>query len=150
MATIEGYEFPDNLYYNEHSLWAKIDGNNIAWVGITDLARKHIEEITYIDVIFEEGEIIKLNRPFGTIESGKGSITLYSPISGEIIEINEELQDQVNQLKEDCYGKGWLIKVKPTNLNEDLDILMKSGTEKLQAWAEKELDRINKMKDENK
>ena len=150
MVTIEGYEFPDNLHYNEHSLWAKIDDNNIAWVGITDLASKHVEEVTYIDIIFEEGETIKINRPFGTIESGKGSITLYSPISGEITEINEDLQDNVNQLKDDCYGNGWLIKVNPTGLSEDLNVLMKSGTDKLQNWVNQELDRIKKIEEESK
>ena len=150
MVTIEGYEFPDNLNYNEHSLWARIDDNNIIWVGITDLASKHVEEITYIDIIFEEGESIKINRPFGTIESGKGSITLYSPISGEITEINDELQDAVNQLKDDCYSKGWLVKVKPTNLSEDLEILMKPGTDKLLDWVKKELERIKKIEEESK
>ena len=150
MVTIEGYDFPENLFYNEHSLWTKIDDNNTALVGITDLASKHVEEVTYIDIIFEEGENIKINRPFGTIESGKGSITLYSSITGEIIEINEDLQDDVNQLKTDCYGKGWLVKVKPTNLNTDSEILMKSGTEKLQNWVIKELDRIKKIEEESK
>ena len=150
MATIEGYEFPDNLLYNEHSLWAKIDDNNIALVGITDLASKHVEEITYIDIIFEEGEVIKINRPFGTIESGKGSITLYSPITGEITEINEDLQDDVNQLKQDCYGKGWLVKVKATNLSEDLKKLMEPGAQKFPDWVKKELERIKKIEEESK
>ena len=88
MVKVNGYDFPDDLLYNKHSLWTKISDDNIATIGITDLAQKNLEEVTYIDIIFEEGESIKINRPFGTIESGKGSITLYSAITGEITEIN--------------------------------------------------------------
>jgi len=150
MVKVNGYDFPDSLLYNKHSLWTKIDDENIASVGITDMAVKNLEEVTYIDIIFEEGESIKINRPFGTIESGKGSVTLYSAISGEIIEINEELQDKVNLLKEDCYGKGWLVKVKPSKLDEDKEILMKPGSEILENWVKEEIARIKKIEEESK
>ena len=150
MVKVNGYDFPDDLLYNKHSLWTRIDGENIASVGITDMATKNLEEVTYIDIIFEEGETIKINRPFGTIESGKGSVTLYSAITGELVEINEELQDKVNLLKDDCYGKGWLVKVKPSKLDEDKEILMKPGTEKLENWVKDEIARIKKIEEESK
>ena len=150
MVKVNGYDFPDDLLYNKHSLWTKIGDDNIASVGITDMASKNLEEVTYIDIIFEEGEIIKINRPFGTIESGKGSVTLYSAITGELLEINEVLQEKVNLLKDDCYGKGWLVKVKPSKLDEDKEILMKPGTEKLENWVKEEVARIKKIEEESK
>lgn len=150
MVKVNGYDFPDDLLYNKHSLWTKIGDDNIATMGITDLAQKNLEEVTYIDIIFEEGESIKINRPFGTIESGKGSITLYSAITGEITEINETLQDEVNLIKEDCYGKGWLVKVKPSKLDEDKEILMKPNSKLLEDWVKEEIARIKKIEEESK
>ena len=102
-------------------------------------------------IVLDEGEEAKYNRPFGALmASGKGSITLYTPLSGMIIEINEELDDNPSIIKSNCYDKGWIVKVKPTHLNEDLGKLMKGGTERFIIWQREEMERVQKINEELK
>ena len=82
--------------------------------------------------------------------SGKGSITLYSPLSGIIVQINEKLEDDPSIVKKDCYGEGWILKVKPTKLSEDLEKLMKGASEEFSTWLKEEFERVQKVNEELK
>jgi len=104
-----------------------------------------LEKLTYLDVILREDEEVKFNRPFGSVQAGKGWITLYSPLSGIIVQVNDAPEDNVKLLNNDCYGEGWIIKIKPSNLEEELPKLLKGGTPEFINWQEEEIEKSGPM-----
>lgn len=108
-------------YYKEHE-YVKMEGD-IVVIGITDFAQNNLHEITYVELA-EVGTTLKFGEEIGLVESMKASNELYTPIAGEIVEVNADLEDSPELINEDPYGKGWMIKVKPSNLQGDLDTLM--------------------------
>ncbi len=149
MVNVQGYNLPDDLYYSDKDLWAKIE-NGTAIIGITDFAQAMLEKLTFLDVILREDEEVKFNRPFGSLQAGKGWITLYSPLSGIIVEVNEKPEDNVKLLNSDCYGKGWIIKINPAKLEEELPRLFKGGSPEFIKWQEGEIERVKKINEELK
>ena len=122
MVKVEGYEVPEGLYYTKEFEWIKIEGDKIR-VGITDFAQKQLREIVYAELP-TPGSQTKQNDPYGTVESVKAVSDLIAPISGTIEEVNAEVQSKPELLNEDPYQKGWLLILKPTNLNTELTNLM--------------------------
>jgi glycine cleavage system H protein len=114
----EGKEVPDGLYYYKEHEWAKVEGD-IVICGITDYAQNSLHEITYVE-ISDVGSKLEFGEECGLVESMKASSDLYTPIAGEIIEVNEALEDSPEFVNEDPYGKGWMWKIKPSNLDADL------------------------------
>lgn len=114
---------PENLKYTEDHEWVKIDGD-IATVGITDFAQKELGDITYVEVETVD-ETISKGEEFGTIEAVKTASDLFMPLSGEIVEFNESLEDDPELVNKDAFGGGWIIKIKLSNTSE-LDGLMDS------------------------
>ena len=115
-------EIKDGLSYSAEHEWVKIEGD-IAIIGITDHAQNALHEITFVE-ISEVGTVLKANDECGLVESMKASSDLFTPIGGEITEVNTDLEDAPEIVNEDCYGKGWLFKIKPSNLEADLAALM--------------------------
>ena len=107
---------PDHLLYTKEHEWADFKENEVT-IGITDYAQGQLGDIIFIE--FPEVEQ-KLNAgdTFGEVEAVKTVSELYVPVSGTIIEINERLEDSADLVNTDPYGNGWLIKIKPTNVNE--------------------------------
>ena len=101
--------FPENLKYSKDHEWIRVEGD-IAFVGITAFAQDELGEIVYVDVT-TEGETIEQNGIFGSIEAVKTVSDLLMPVSGEVLEVNAELEDKPELINEDPYGKGWIIKV---------------------------------------
>ncbi len=101
--------FPAELKYTKDHEWLRVEGNE-AYVGITDYAQNELGEIVFVDIA-TEGETLKKEEVFGSIEAVKTVSDLFMPISGEVLEVNAELEDKPEQVNEDVYGKGWLIKV---------------------------------------
>ncbi len=122
MVKVEAYEVPEGLYYSKDFEWIKIEGDKIR-MGITDYAQKSLREIVYAELP-SAGSEVKQNEPYGTLESVKAVSDLVAPISGSIEEVNDEVQSKPETLNEDPYGKGWLIIVKPSNLQAELANLM--------------------------
>ncbi|MHA1771422.1 MAG: glycine cleavage system protein GcvH [Candidatus Thorarchaeota archaeon] len=120
----EGTKVVDGLYYSKDHEWAKVEGD-IVIIGITDHAQHSLHEITYVE-ISEVGSVIKAGEECGLVESMKASSDILSPLSGEIMEVNSELEDAPEVVNEDPYGKGWLFKLKPSNLDAELKDLMDS------------------------
>ncbi len=135
---VKDYEFPDELYYDQNHFWARVEGDLVV-MGTTDLTQKLAGEITYVDVP-EEGDEVTQGKPFGSIESGKWVGRVYAPVSGEIAEGNEELEDEPELINQDCYGKGWIAKISPSDLEAELKNLMQGETYK--EWVLKEIERI--------
>jgi len=122
MVNINGSEVHEGLYYTKEFEWAKVEGDKIR-IGITDHAQKQLREIVYAELP-SAGTTIAQNTPYGTVESVKAVSDLVAPISGEILEVNQEVQSKPELLNEDPYGKAWLLVVKPSNLQDELVKLM--------------------------
>jgi glycine cleavage system H protein len=122
MVKVENYEVPEGLYYSKDFEWIKIEGDNVR-MGITDYAQKQLREIVYAELP-EAGTEVQQNEPYGTLESVKAVSDLVAAISGTIQEVNSEVQSKPEILNEDPYVKGWLLVVKPANLQAELANLM--------------------------
>jgi glycine cleavage system H protein len=122
LVKVDGYEVMEGLYYSKDYFWVKIE-NGKARMGITDYAQKQLREIVYAELP-SAGGTIKQNEPFGSVESVKAVSDLIAPLSGTIEQVNEEVTSKPELLNEDPYGKGWLLVVAPSNLDEELKNLM--------------------------
>jgi len=117
-----GYVIPSNLHYSKEHEWLRIEGDYVV-IGITDYAQKSLHEIVFVDLP-EVGRKVRQMEAIGTVESVKAASEIYTPISGEIMEVNEALTESPELINKDPYGEGWIAKLRPSNLNEDLKNLM--------------------------
>ncbi|MBK9151369.1 MAG: glycine cleavage system protein GcvH [Saprospiraceae bacterium] len=117
--------FPSDLRYTKEHEWIRVAGDE-AYVGITDFAQSELGELVYIEVD-TVGETIEKDQVFGTVEAVKTTSDLYMPVSGEILEFNDELSesggDNPGLINEDPYGKGWIVKIRLTEPGQ-VDALM--------------------------
>lgn len=107
---------PENLKYTKDHEWISIDGD-VATVGITDFAQGELGDIVYVE-IETEGESLEMEEVFGSVEAVKTVSDLFMPLSGEIIEFNEELESEPETVNSDAYGKGWMIKIKMSDASQ--------------------------------
>jgi glycine cleavage system H protein len=117
-------EAPPGLKYSKEHEWVATE-ETVATIGITDHAQEQLGEIVYIELP-AVGEKVSKDDPFGVIESVKAVSDIYAPVSGTVIEINEDLPESPEMVNEDCYGDGWLIKVKISD-TADFDDLMEAS-----------------------
>ncbi len=113
---------PSECRFAETHEWAYLDADGTVLVGITDFAQKELGDVVYVELpdvgaTFEKGE------PFGTIESVKAASDLYMPVGGEIVAVNEALNESPELVNQDPYGEGWMIRIRPKDPSE-LDELM--------------------------
>ncbi len=113
--------FPENLKYAESHEWLRIEGDE-AYIGITEFASTHLGDIVFIE-IETEGEELEKGETFGSIEAVKTVSDTYMPVSGEVIEVNEAVINDPSLVNKDCFGEGWLIKIKLTNPSEVENLL---------------------------
>lgn len=114
-------EFPSNCKYSKDHEWIRVEGD-IAYVGITDFAQGELGDIVFVDVD-TVGEELDKDEVFGSIEAVKTVSDLFLPVSGEVIEFNEALEDTPEAVNEDAYGEGWMIKMKISNPSELEDLM---------------------------
>ncbi len=112
---------PENLKYTKDHEWVAIDGD-IATVGITDFAQKELGDIVYVEVETLD-QTIEKDEVFGTVEAVKTVSDLFLPLSGEIIEFNDDLESNPESVNTDPYGAGWMIKLKISDLSQ-CDVLL--------------------------
>lgn len=117
------YEVPEDVLYHAEHMWARKEGDVVV-VGVTDFAQKLAGDIVYVDMPTEGDEVTK-DKPFGTLETGKWVGKIYAPVSGEVQVYNEDVEDDALVINEDPYGKGWVIKIIPEDM-DDFDDLMKA------------------------
>ncbi|HDI78507.1 MAG TPA: glycine cleavage system protein GcvH [Desulfobacteraceae bacterium] len=144
MAQIKGYDMPDDLYYHEEHSWARVDGTKVT-VGMTDFFQKEAGDIVFVDLPDLEDEVSQ-GEVCGKIQSRKWIGNLVAPVSGQIVEINEELEDDTTLINKDPYGKGWILIIEAGNLDEELDNLI-HGKEKVEQFIESQ---IKKAEEERK
>ena len=116
-------KIPNELKYTKDHEWIAIDGE-IATVGITDFAQRELGDIVYVE-IETVGELLKADEVFGTVEAVKTVSDLFIPVEGEILELNEDLETSPEDVNNDPYEKGWMIKMKVSNPS-DVDNLLSS------------------------
>ncbi|MCR9265131.1 MAG: glycine cleavage system protein GcvH [Flavobacteriaceae bacterium] len=109
-------DIPSELKYTKDHEWVKIDGD-IATVGITDFAQSELGDIVYVEVETLD-ETLDKEEVFGSVEAVKTVSDLFLPLSGEIIEFNEALEDEPEKVNSDPYGEGWMIKIKMSDASE--------------------------------
>jgi glycine cleavage system H protein len=112
---------PDNLKYTKDHEWVSVEGD-IATIGITDFAQKELGDIVYVD-ISTLGETIEKEAVFGTVEAVKTVSDLFMPVTGEILELNPNLESAPDAVNNDPYGDGWMVKVKITDSSSLSDLL---------------------------
>jgi len=133
---IQGYEFPDDLYYEKNHYWARIE-DDVVVMGATDFTQQLAGEFVFIELPYE-GDTVEQGKPFATIESGKWTGRIHAPVSGEIVEVNEDLEDDYTIINKNPYGDGWIAKIKPSNLDAELANLLHEKVE-IEEWIKEEI-----------
>ena len=112
---------PEDLIYTEEHEWVRVNEEN-AIVGITDFAQSQLGDIIFLELPDIDDKIIA-GEPFGEIEAVKTVSELYAPVDGTVIEVNNHLENFPEKVNQDCYGDGWIIKIKPENKIDKKDLL---------------------------
>ncbi len=114
-------EFPSDLKYTSDHEWVRVEGN-IGTVGVTDHAQGELGDVVYLD-ISDSLSAVTAGESFGTIEAVKTVADLFAPISGKVVAVNQGLNNAPEQVNQDCYGEGWIIKIEMSDPSE-LDNLL--------------------------
>ena len=141
MATIESFDFPDDLYFTKEHVWAKVDGN-VATIGLTQFGQDIAGDILYVEAP-AVGREVALGEAFMSMESGKWVGRVKAPVSGKVLESNSELEWECDIVNSDPYGTGWLTKLEITNVAE-LDGLFRSDSPELAALITEEKTKYKK------
>ena len=128
-------EFPEDLKYSKEHEWVLVEGN-VATVGITDYAQDQLGDIVFVELPAVEDKVSKEDA-FGVVESVKAVSDIYAPVSGKVVEINDDLADTPEMINEDPYGDGWMIKIE-MNDPEELQDLMSAAEYEEYVAEEKE------------
>ena len=125
MKEIQELNLPEDLKYAKSHEWAKKDNDTVK-IGLNDYAQDQLGEIVFVEVP-EVGDTFSKGDEFGNVESVKAVSEIYIPVSGEIIAVNEELEDAPELVNESCYEKGWIVEVKLTDPSEFDDMMDKNA-----------------------
>lgn len=112
---------PGNLKYTKDHEWLRVEGD-MGYVGVTDFAQGELGDIVFVE-IETVGETLKKEEVFGTIEAVKTVSDMFMPVGGEILEMNQEIEENPDVVNKDPYGKGWMVRIKITNLSEIDELL---------------------------
>ena len=120
---------PDDLSYTEEHEWARVDGRRFT-VGITDYAQDALGDVVYIDLP-ASGTRVERGQPFGEVESTKSVSDLYAPVTGTIVERNENLESQPELVNSDPYGSGWMVIIEADDVTQADELLTAADYDKL-------------------
>ena len=113
--------YPANYQYTKEHEWVAIDGD-VAVIGITDYAQNELGDIVYVDLP-QPGDAVAIGITMGSVESVKAVSDVYSPVTGEVVEVNEALAEAPEKVNEDPHGDGWLVKVRLSEAEESNQLL---------------------------
>jgi glycine cleavage system H protein len=133
---IEGYKMPEDLYYTKDHVWAKVEDDGNVRAGMDAFGATAVGTIEFIDLPMEDDEF-EAGEAFGSLESAKWVGGLTMPVSGTVVEVNEDIEDDLEQMAADPYEEGWLIVIEPSNLEEDLEKLVHGDD--IKPWFEEDL-----------
>ncbi len=118
------FKIPRGFYYTEHDSWGKVEGSLVR-VGVTDYIQRMVGDMLFVEFMVSVGDVVEQFREIARYEGLKLVMELESPVGGEIVEINQEVIDNPEIINKDPYGKGWFAIIKPTNLEKELENLLK-------------------------
>src|SRR5918912_702028 len=107
---------PEDLQYSKDHEWVRVEGD-VGVIGITDYAQNSLGDVVYVELP-KPGETFAAHESFGSVESVKAVSEIFTPVSGEIVEVNESLQDEPEKVNADPYGEGWMIRIRLRNRGE--------------------------------
>jgi len=137
---IQGYNMPEKLYYQEKHYWVRID-EDILVMGMDDFAQQMAGKIVFVQIPFE-GKKLKAGKKFAQVELGKWLGKVYAPVNGELIEGNEALETDPTLINQDCYGTGWMYKIKPTDMGELNNLI--HGPADIEKWLLEDIEKYKK------
>jgi glycine cleavage system H protein len=114
--------FPEDLRYTAEHEWVRLNRDGTATMGITDYAQDALGDVVYV-ALPKVGQPVEANRPLGEVESTKSVSEIYSPCSGEVIDVNMDLDDSPERINSDPYGEGWIARLRPSNPQELEDLM---------------------------
>ena len=114
-------EFPEDYKYSKEHEWVLVEGN-VATIGITDFAQEQLGDIVFVELP-AVGDKVSKEDAFGVVESVKAVSDIYAPVSGKVLEVNDDLPENPEMLNEDAYGDGWIIKIEMSDPEELGDLL---------------------------
>jgi len=120
--------YPDDFFYSKEHEWLKIEGEK-GTVGITEFAQKQLGDVVYVELP-QRGAQLEFHQSLGVIESVKAVSDIYSPLSGEIIEVNEKLNESPELVNDDPHGRGWIVRIKIKDESEVEKLMSASEYEK--------------------
>jgi glycine cleavage system H protein len=135
---ISGYEFPDDMYFDKLHSWARVEGNVITQ-GLTEFGQAIAQEIVFVESP-RSGREVEQGQTFMSMESGKWVGRIAAMVSGEIAEVNDELEWEPTLVNESPYDEGWLVKIEVSDPAE-LENLMKADSSELKAFIEEEAEK---------
>jgi len=139
---IQGYNEPDELYYEQNHFWVKQEGDLMV-MGMDDFAQKMAGDIVYVQLP-SEGKAVKQGQKFAKMESGKWLGKIYAPVSGELAAVNEELETNPELINQDCYGKGWIFKIKADDPGELANLI--HGPAAVEKWVLADIEKYAEEK----
>lgn len=137
---IQGYHMPEELYYEANHYWIRVEGD-ILVMGMDDFARQMAGEIVYVQLPFEGKKLVR-GKKFAQVESGKWLGKIFAPVNGELVESNEELESNAALINEDCYGAGWMFKIRPDGMEELQGLIY--GPEAVEKWVLADIEKYKK------
>jgi glycine cleavage system H protein len=136
---IQGYHMPEDLYYEEHHFWVRVEADFLI-MGMDDFAQQMAGGIVYAQLPFE-GKKLMAGKNFAKVESGKWVGKVFAPVNGELLKSNEKLENDPGLINKDCYGEGWMYQIKPDDVREVESLI--HGKEAVETWL---LEDIKKYK----
>ena len=137
---IQGYNMPDDLYYEENHYWIKVE-DNLLRMGMDDFAQQMAGEIVYVQLPFEGKKLTK-GKKFAQVESGKWLGKILAPVNGVLVESNTELESSTALINEDCYGKGWMFRIQPDRMDELENLI--HGPAAVEKWMLADIEKYKK------
>jgi glycine cleavage system H protein len=122
--------YPDELYYSEDHEWAKVEDGNLVRMGITHYAQEQLGDIVYVELPEVGGAVVQ-SDPLGTVESVKTVADIFSPVSGEVVQVNEKLIESPELVNESPYDEGWMVVIKMKDRSEITSLLKREEYEEL-------------------
>ncbi len=137
---IQGYNLPEDLYYEENHFWVRQEGDLLV-MGMDDFAQKMADLIVYVQLP-AEGKKLKVGKKFAKIESGKWLGKIFAPVNGVLAVSNQELETNPTLINDDCYGRGWMYKIKPDDPNEIQNLI--HGAERVEKWLLADIEKYER------
>jgi len=139
---IAGFEFPDDLYYDNQHGWARVEGDVVVQ-GMTEFGQKIAQEIVFVEIP-RVGREVQQGQTLMSLESGKWVGRVPAMVSGKVVEVNKELEWEPNLINESPYDQGWLVKIEMTDPSE-LDNLMRADSAEFKAFIEEEAEKYKEL-----